>query len=288
LPGISIDDAQRSQLVENLKKAQRDLKETVWRTYKNIMLLDKDNQVRTLDMGLVHSSAAESLVQFLLNHLRKGDEIQSGISPKFLERNWSPAFKEWSTRAVRDAFYASPVFPRLSNPEAIKETIARGVRDGILAYVGKGVDGKYRPFMFECGLDATDVEISDETFIVTGETALAYREGQAKPPAPQPPTLEENPRPATASPQAPAQPGQTDGEGRLLLDPGTVPSLSWIGEIPPQKWMNFYTRVLSKFVAGSGLKLTVKVEVIRDDGISKQNVEETRAALRELGLNDKI
>jgi hypothetical protein len=43
LPGISIDDTQRSQLAENLKKAQRDLKETVWRTYKNIMLLGKDN-----------------------------------------------------------------------------------------------------------------------------------------------------------------------------------------------------------------------------------------------------
>jgi hypothetical protein len=59
LPEISIDDTQRVQLAENLKKAQRDLKESVWRTYKNIMLLGKDNQIHTIDMGLVHSSAAE-------------------------------------------------------------------------------------------------------------------------------------------------------------------------------------------------------------------------------------
>jgi hypothetical protein len=45
LPEISVDDAQRGQLAENLKKAQRDLKESVWRTYKNIMLLGKDNQL---------------------------------------------------------------------------------------------------------------------------------------------------------------------------------------------------------------------------------------------------
>ena len=98
LPGISIDDTQRGQLAENLKKAQRDLKESVWRTYKNIMLLAKDNQVHTIDLGLVHSSAAESLMQFMVNHLRQMDEIQSGISPSFLVRNWSPAFKEWGTR----------------------------------------------------------------------------------------------------------------------------------------------------------------------------------------------
>src|ERR1017187_6146913 len=103
LPGISVDDAQRNQLVDNLKKAQRDLKEGVWRTYKNIMLLGKDNQVHAIDLGLAHSSAAESLVQFIVNQLRQADEIQTSISPGFLVRNWSPAFKEWSTRSIRDA-----------------------------------------------------------------------------------------------------------------------------------------------------------------------------------------
>jgi hypothetical protein len=62
LPEISVDDAQRGQLAENLKKAQRDLKEAVWRTYKNVMLLGKDNHVRTIDLGLVHSSAPRRLI----------------------------------------------------------------------------------------------------------------------------------------------------------------------------------------------------------------------------------
>jgi hypothetical protein len=56
--------AQRGQLAENLKKAQRDLKETVWRTYKNIMLLGKDNQIHTMDLGLVHGSS-EPQVKFV-------------------------------------------------------------------------------------------------------------------------------------------------------------------------------------------------------------------------------
>ena len=44
--------------------------------------------------------------------------------------------------------------------------------------------------------------------------------------------------------------------------------LTWNGNIPPQKWMNFYTKVLSKFAGGKGLKLTLSVEVAEEGGIS--------------------
>jgi hypothetical protein len=44
---------------------------------------------------------------------------------------------------VRDAFFASPQFPRLLNPDSVKDTIARGVENGMLGYVGKKGDGSY-------------------------------------------------------------------------------------------------------------------------------------------------
>ena len=62
--------------------------------------------------------------------------------------------------------------------------------------------------------------------------------------------------------------------------------IAWSGEIAPQKWMNFYTKVLSRFVTGSGLRLTVRVEVAPEGGISKQKVDEAKSALRELGLSE--
>ena len=52
--------------------------------------------------------------------------------------------------------------------------------------------------------------------------------------------------------------------------------------------MNFYTKVLSKFAASKGLKLTVRFELSSDGAVSQQKVEETRAALRELGLDDDV
>jgi len=55
------------------------------------------------------------------------DVIAAVISPNFLVRQWPPAFTEWSTKAVRDAFFASPKFPLPRSPDTIKETIARGV-----------------------------------------------------------------------------------------------------------------------------------------------------------------
>lgn len=175
LPGISVDDTQRHQLSENVKKSQRDLRENVWRSYKNILLLGKDNRLRVIDLGLVHLSAAESLVQFII---KQADEIQSGISPNFLVRNWPGAFKEWSIREVPGAFYASPLFPRLLNPDVIKDTIARGVSNGQLAFVGKAPGERYRPFYFNATLNAPDVEISDEMFIITADTVEGYRQRQ--------------------------------------------------------------------------------------------------------------
>jgi len=49
--------------------------------------------------------------------------------------------------------------------------------------------------------------------------------------------------------------------------------------------MNSYTKVLSKFVTGKGLKLTLRVEVAPEGGISSQKVDETKTPLHELGLD---
>ena len=176
---LRLDEGQQRQLAESLKKAQRDIKETVWRTYKNVMLLGKDGEWKTVDLGLVHSSAAPSIGQLIIERLvQAGDIEDKGVSPNFLVRNWPPAFKEWNTKSVRDAFFASPQFPRLLNPDSIKDTIARGVENGMLGYVGKKADGSYAPFHWNSSLPPQDVEISDDVFLIQRELAEAYKAGK--------------------------------------------------------------------------------------------------------------
>jgi hypothetical protein len=64
--------------------------------------------------------------------------------------------------------------------------------------------------------------------------------------------------------------------------------MRWTGDVPAQKWMNFYTKILAKFATSGGLKLTVSFEITPEGGLPPHRVEETKAALRELGLDDDV
>src|SRR5262249_25600830 len=86
-PDLKLDEIQVRHLSESLRKARRDLKEAIWRTYKVLMLLAKDNTLKHVDMGLVHSSAAPDIMTLVLNRLRQDGDLESGISPQFLVRN---------------------------------------------------------------------------------------------------------------------------------------------------------------------------------------------------------
>lgn len=334
---LQLDDSQKRQLKDNLRKSERDLKEAVWRAYRYVALLGRE-KIEIIDLGLVHSSAASSMPDLILSKLKRDDLAVESISPKFLVRNW-PAFKEWSTKAVRDAFFASPKLPRLSNPDSIKETIARGVSGGVLGYVGK-VGEKYEPFLYKEGISVGDVEISEDMFIITSETAEEYIKIHTEPP--ELAVIEISPRNLQLKPgetrtfvargldqherdypldrvvwtatggaigedghfQAgedegsftiTAAVGDIIGSAAIIIEKWAAPTpapgpetLLWTGEIPPQKWMNVYTKVLSGFARNGGLKLTLNVEITSEEGISEQRIEEMKAALRELGLNDDV
>jgi len=299
--GLPLKEGMLQGLDQNHKRAVLDLKEAVWRVYHTVVLLGKDNSLREIDLGRHNSSSTESLIALIHRELRKFDDIVTDVSPNFLARNWPPAFTEWSTRAVRDAFYASPQFPRLASPEAIRETIAKGVRNGILAYVGKATDGGYEPFIFKHPLNAGDVEIADELYIITREVAEAYQERISQPsPAPEalPADASEPVAGATAAPGATVMPwpiapdatpsGSTPATPPTQPSPAAITRLVWSGDIPAQKWSNYYMKVLTRFVSNNEVKLTLQVEIRNGSGISAHQVEEMRVALRELGVGDGV
>jgi len=59
----------------------------------------------------------------------------------------------------------------------------------------------------------------------------------------------------------------------------------WSGEMPHQKWSQFYTRVLMKHVVGNKLRLTIDLAL---SDITDEDIEQMRIALKELGLDDEI
>lgn len=166
-----IDEGQKSLLARNLRNAQRDLDETIFRTYRHVFLLGKDNQLRLIDLGQITSSAAGSIVELVLRELQGCEEITDGVSTNKLLKYWPPALTEWSTKAVRDAFYSSPQLSRLLNPEAVKRAISDGVTQGALGYASKDASGRLQLSKFKDSLFEAEVEISDDMFILKADDA---------------------------------------------------------------------------------------------------------------------
>jgi hypothetical protein len=149
-------------------------------------------------------------------------------------------------------------------------------------------------------LGAYDVELSEEMFVITKEAAEAYVEQQQAAASRQSEEDVQTIRESAATGLESSADGavhvlqpELPVERDILPQPASVvrraaSRLAWSGEVPAQKWMNFYTKVLSRFAVGGGLRLRVEVEAAPPGGVSEQKVEETRAALRELGLWDQL
>jgi Protein of unknown function (DUF499) len=332
-----LDEAQNRLLTRSLGRAKADLKEAVWRAYRYVYLLGKDNKLRQIDLGQITSSMASSLVELYLNELGRTDEITSGVGANKLLKYWPPALTEWSTKGVRDAFFSSPQLPRLLNADAIKRTIADGVSQGALGYATKDEKGQLTLLHFNDSLAEADVEVADDVYVLKAEDARKLLE----PPRlaqlivrPDHPVLRQGDQASFSCSgidqygQSFATPGVSwSATGGTITDAGLFTAgengglfavraeaagldsvaevritskdepppppppppgvIRWHGSVPTQKWMNFYTKVLTRFAANPGLTLEVSFEVPVDDN-AESKVAETRAGLKELGLDDNV
>jgi hypothetical protein len=401
---LQMDEAQKSQVSNNVRSTSRELHEAVWWSYKSLGLLDKDNHIMLMDLGKINSSVADSLTGLYINHLRGKDLLVDRVNPGFLDRNW-PAQTEWSTKAVRDVFFASPIYPRLINQDAVKDVIVKGVSSGIFAYVGKSEDGGYDPVYYKQPLSPDEIEITDDMFLVkdpkskktvleiitvtpalirippgeefqfnaqgldkegqnialeqvewssTGGTVDAqglFRAGQqegtfivtasagmvqgaatvdvVKEPFSQPASLVVSPSEVvlgrggsqaftakgydqegrevslgrvvwaaeggSIDDRGFFQSGQEEGSFEVIASSGELKSTAsivikavnavWSGEVPHQRWSQFYNKVLMRHVMGKKLKL--KVEVNLED-VTAEDIEQMRIALQELRLDDDV
>jgi hypothetical protein len=172
---------------------------------------------------------AESLPELILNQLTSTDEVVKSVGPTKLVRYWPGALQEWSTKAARDAFYASPQLPRLLAPDVIKRTISDGVSRGDLGYATKHADGSLKLVRFKEPMTELEVEFDDDHFILQAAEAQKLLE---------PPRLAAmaiEPAHATLAPGATAsfKVAAKDQYGQ----PSSVPAVSWAatgGEITPE------------------------------------------------------
>ncbi|MEX0715871.1 MAG: DUF499 domain-containing protein [Planctomycetaceae bacterium] len=336
-----IDEGQLKLLARNLANARRDLDEAIFRAYKHLYLLGKDNKLRHIDLGNITSSAAGCIVDVYLQRLGSGglDEVVDSVPARKLPNYWPASMTEWSTKSVRDAFYSSPLLPRLINSEVVKRAIADGVSQGIIGYAVKDASGRLKLEKLKESLFDADVEISDDVYILKADEAQKLRE---------PPRLaqllvrpehvtvkigeqaaftcagiDQYGQPiAVGSVEWSATGGAVDAAGMFTAgdhggaftvkaaasgiealaevritttdDPPPPPPtpgaqyIRWRGTVPPQKWMNFYTKVLSKHATSPDLKIEVSFEIKVEREHADSKSSDAKTGLRELGLEDDV
>jgi hypothetical protein len=180
---------------------------------------------------------------------------------------------EWSTKDLRDAVYGSPVFTRLLDQDALRDTIARGVREGLFGYaVRRGSDIIH--IYFEDSIETSEVEFSEDVVLVLPDSARALKDAQ---PSPEAPVTIDQPTTTEIPPTVPGEQGQ-------IFTGERVAALRWAGEVPPQKWTQLYTKVLSRLVGEGGLKLRVEFESRPPSGLLKERADSVQDGLGELGL----
>ena len=166
-----LDDGQKRQLAQKLERAKKDLEETVWRSYRRVFLLGRDNAVREADLGNITSSIAESMVDLILGYFLQSDEITKGVGPNQLVRYWPAALAEWSTKAIRDAFYASPLLPRLLKGDVVRRAIADGVSQKLFGYARRNGQGQLRLEKFGESIAEMEVELADDVYLLKAAEA---------------------------------------------------------------------------------------------------------------------
>ncbi len=181
--------------------------------------------------------------------------------------DWPPAFEDWSTRSACDAFYASPQFLRLLQPRLESLLVypsqiqlkpgdsltftAKGLgqngRDfelGELRWTATG--GKIQPDgVFKAGADKGEFLVDAQAGAAAASSSVRTAEGRTPPPTPPP-------------------------KRRLV----------WNGDVPAQKWTNFYMKVLPRLVSTGNVKLSVPIAATPKEGVTDQQFEETKAGLR--------
>jgi hypothetical protein len=177
---LKLDETQQRQLAENKGRAERDLREAVWRAYKNVFLLADGSSLRKNRLGLVHSSAAGTLVELILSRLRQEDIVAEGVSPNLLRRYWPPACRSGAPSRCATPSTPRPSSRGCSNRGGEGHHLPRA-RAGTIAYVGKAAGGGYEPFVYKRSLGVDDIEISEDVYLITKEKAEEYLAKKATP-----------------------------------------------------------------------------------------------------------
>jgi hypothetical protein len=284
--GGDFDRADRAEIQSKVSDAEEGAKDEVWGGYRFAVIADnkEPDGLKTIDLGAGHSSGAETLCGRVITALKSQALLNEFVGAGYIERYWPPVLKEtgaWPLAGLRQSFLNGSL-TRLLDPDVVLRTkIVEFVSKGEFGLAsGKKPDGGYERVWFNEPLASDEISFESGVFLLLKSKAKSLKiEPEAIPGG--------GPEPIPEPKPEPEQPSGPEPEP----EPGAGPSLKtfrFIGNVPPEVWNRFGTKVLPKLRSGTDLKIGIDFSVCMETGIAKSFETELRQILDDLGLSDRV
>ena len=287
LLGSEFSDANRSEVQEKLKEAEREAREEVWASYRFVALLDTqaDDGLKVIDLGIGHAGNGSTLGARILAALKSEALVAESVGAGYVGRNWPPAFRgsgAWPLSGLRQSFLDGSLTRLLDADAMLRQKIAEFVRAGDFGLAsGEKADGGYERMWYAETVPAEEVAFENGVFLLTKTKAEELRQA---------PTVE-HPQPAADDGKdmesiEPPQPTPVDDDPVPIPVPATEKArVSITGTIPRESWNRVGTRLMPKLQGGEEINARVELSAIVGAEQAQNMASELRQALQDLGLN---
>jgi hypothetical protein len=282
--GGEFDKSDRADLQTKVRDAEEAAKDEVWGDFRFAVVADSQETdgLKVIDLGAGHSSSGETLCGRVLGALKSEALLNESVGAGYIERNWPPALKAegaWPLASLRQSFLNGSL-TRLIDPDAVLKVklvdfVGRG--DFGLAS-GKKTDGTFERVWLDEPLDTAEITFEPGVFLLRKVAAQALKAGAPAVPPPTP-----GPEPTVTPPLEPIPPQGPE--------PSSVPgtrTLRLTGNVPPEVWNRFGTKILPKLRSGSELRIGLEFSVTVPVESAGALVNELRQILQELNLADSL
>ncbi len=137
---LLISDDKGREVKDRLRKMESQVKDQIKSLYRLVFIPIKD-EFKEIDLGIPTHGEKISIDKEIYERLRSEGEILESLSHLILESKYLNDKDYVETKNIFEAFYKTPGEIRITRDEVLKESIKKGVKEGLFG-VGRIEDGK--------------------------------------------------------------------------------------------------------------------------------------------------
>ena len=284
--GAEFERAALEEVRNRARRARGDAQDEVWASYRYVVLADgPGGDLRHIDLGAGHSSSDDSLSARIRGALLAHALIADTVGASYLERNWPAPFEgsgAWPLASLRQSFLDGSLIRLVDPDETLRRKLPEFVQGGVYGLAsGTGGDSAYDRLWYWEPVDADEISFEAGMYLLTSDKARELASEiapQASPGFGQRPNLDLHGQTPHGTPSVTGTTGVPGTAGDITHRSVRI---RVSGELPPESWNTFGTRVVTRLRSGDNLSVGVNIEADADTSTEAA----LREALADLGLS---